>query len=227
MYPENCTCRTNMSLSHQRNSIRTLRLTRKIIRSPSKNRTLPGSLHGPRLSKYCLRRLPLLPPFQSDFLGLPCAECLQATGDDLTLTPDTDPLWRPNPAHQPLTTNQTHRLSLTCRWAIRYYLHAVAPVSNKFPCTMFRMCIAILEFGPTAIRCLEDDYPFIAHSIFGQFIRCQFARYVLGEDWGTEKAEKSKFVDSRTNRTLGGIDFIRDGFLQLSNQTGQGDNESS
>ena len=82
---------------------------------------------------------------------------------------------------------------------------------------MLRMCIAILEFGPTVIRCLEDEYPFITYSVFGQFIRCHFAKNVLGEDWGKEKAEKSRFIDSRTNRTLGSIDFIRDGFLQLGN----------
>jgi hypothetical protein len=89
------------------------------------------------------------------------------------------------------------------------------------------MCISILEFGPTAIRCLEDEYPIVAYTIFGQFIRCQFAKDFLGEDWGKEKAEKSIFIDSSTNRTLGGIDFIRDGFLQLNNQTSQGDTKSS
>lgn len=89
------------------------------------------------------------------------------------------------------------------------------------------MCVSILEFGPTAIRCLEDEYPFITYTIFGQFIRCQYAKEVLGEDWGKEKAEKSIFIDGRTNRTLGGIDFIRDGFLQLNNQTSQGDTKSS
>lgn len=91
---------------------------------------------------------------------------------------------------------------------------------------MFRMCITILEFGSTVIRCLEDEYPLIADGVFGQFVRCHFARDVLGEDWGKEKAEKSRFIDTLTNRTLGGIDFIRDGFLQLSNRTSQGDTQS-
>lgn len=84
---------------------------------------------------------------------------------------------------------------------------------------MFRMCTTILEFGTTAIRCLEDKYPFVAHRIFGQFVRCHFAKNVFGDDWGKEKAEKSRFIDAITNRTLEGIDFIRNGFLALSNET--------
>jgi hypothetical protein len=83
---------------------------------------------------------------------------------------------------------------------------------------MFRVCTTILEFGPVLIRCLEDEYPFIAYTIFGQLMRCKFARDVLGKNWGKEKAENSKFVDG-SNRTVSAIDFIRNGFLQSSNGT--------
>ena len=35
---------------------------------------------------------------------------------------------------------------------------------------------------------------------------------ILGNDWGTEKAEESIFIDAYTNRTAGAADFITEGF---------------
>ena len=81
------------------------------------------------------------------------------------------------------------------------------------------MCTTILEFGPLAIQCLEKEYPLIAYQIFGQYRRCEFARGIIGKDWGEEKAEKSTFIDAFTNRTLSAKDFIRGGFLQVTNGT--------
>ena len=80
---------------------------------------------------------------------------------------------------------------------------------------MLGMCTTIFEFGATAIRCLEKEYPLIAYRVFGQFVRCNFARDMLGEEWGAEKAELSVFTDTRTNRSLGAIEFVREGFLPL------------
>jgi hypothetical protein len=154
--------------------------------------------------------------FISHELVLPGSECLEAPGEDLTLTPDTDPLWQSNPAlsqASPLANGT--QLSLTCRMAIRYYLHAIGPELPGFKTTLLRICTTILEFGPVVIRCVQEEYPLIAYKIFGQSVRCEFAKDVLGDDWGEEKAEKSKFVDAFTNRTLGAIDFIRDGFVEL------------
>jgi len=80
---------------------------------------------------------------------------------------------------------------------------------------MLGMCTAIFEFGATAIQCFEKDYPLIAYRVFGQFVRCNFARDMLGEEWGGEKAEMSVFTDTRTNRSLSAIEFVREGFLPL------------
>ena len=55
----------------------------------------------------------------------------------------------------------------------------------------------------------------IAYGVFGQFVRCNFAREMLGQEWGSEKAEKSVFIDTKANRSLGAVEFIRDGFLPL------------
>ena len=78
---------------------------------------------------------------------------------------------------------------------------------------MLGMCTTIFEFGITVIQCLQNEYPLIAFRVFGQYVRCAFAKDMLGEEWGGEKAEKSVFVDTRTNQSLGAIEFIRDGFL--------------
>jgi len=65
------------------------------------------------------------------------------------------------------------------------------------------------------IKCLEPiDMP-IACLVYRQYCRCNFAKSTLGEDWGTEKAEKSNFVDPRTNKTSGPVDFIKNGFPSL------------
>jgi hypothetical protein len=78
--------------------------------------------------------------------------------------------------------------------------------------TLFRMCTIIFEFGPTTIKCLELIWPLFAYGAYGQLLRCQYARDILGEDWGSQKAEKSRFFDGRTNKTLDGVDFIQEGF---------------
>jgi hypothetical protein len=59
---------------------------------------------------------------------------------------------------------------------------------------------------------LEAEYPLIVYKIIGQFVRCEFAKSVIGSDWGSEKAEESRFMDVYTNHTLEAIDFVRDGF---------------
>jgi len=77
------------------------------------------------------------------------------------------------------------------------------------------MCTTIFEFGATAIRCLEKEYPLIAYRVFGQLVRCNFARDMLGQEWGAETAEKTMFTDTGTNRSIGAIEFIQEGFLPL------------
>jgi hypothetical protein len=81
---------------------------------------------------------------------------------------------------------------------------------------MLGMCTTIFEFGATAIRCLEKEYALIAYRVFGQMVRCNFAREMLGEEWGAEIAEKTVFTDTRTNRSVGAIEFIQEGFLPLA-----------
>lgn len=81
------------------------------------------------------------------------------------------------------------------------------------------MCTVILEFGPIVIRCLEFEYPLIVYEIIGQFIRCEFAKNALGSDWGSERAEISKFMDVYTNRTLSAVDFVRNGFDHRINES--------
>lgn len=143
--------------------------------------------------------------------GLPCADCLNASGKDLTLTPDTDPLWIPNPDFQ--VSSSSNRFSPVCRWAIRFYLYAVNP--NRSDNTMYRMCSSITEFGSTAIICLAEDFPEVALTAMGQYVRCCYAKKALGEEWGTEKGEETVFMDAPTNASMSAVDFIRDGF-QLS-----------
>jgi len=150
--------------------------------------------------------------------GCPCRECLEASEPDVTLTSDTDPIWHPPP--KPPTASCPPPLSLECRWAIRFYLHAIAPVvRNNFKPTMARMCTTILEFGPTVIDCLDDDFGSMKYKLLGQIMRCRFAIKVLGHEWGTEQGEKKNFVDKRANHSLTGIDFIRDGFVSFGNET--------
>lgn len=144
-------------------------------------------------------------------IGLECADCLRASGKDLNLTPDTDPIWYPNPASIP-TVNYTYQFSATCRRAIGFYLYAVAPDSSSLQPTLLRICTTILEFGPVIIQCLKQEYPLMAYRIFGQFVRCEVTKELLDSVWGSEKAEKSEFTDGYSNQTLNAIDFIRDGF---------------
>jgi len=77
----------------------------------------------------------------------------------------------------------------------------------------------MFEFGPTVIRCSEKDYPVMAFRIYGQLLRCEFAKKKLGSEWGGERGEKSKFVDTYTNQSLNAIEFIRDGFQHVRNDT--------
>jgi hypothetical protein len=78
--------------------------------------------------------------------------------------------------------------------------------------TLSRMCTILFEFGPKTIQCIEPIWPLFAYGCHGQLLRCHYAKGVLGDDWGTSKAEKSKFFDGRTNMTLDAIDFIQEGF---------------
>jgi len=84
---------------------------------------------------------------------------------------------------------------------------------------MARMCTTILEFGPTVIGCLDDDFGLMKYKLLGQIMRCRFAIKVLGDEWGTEQGEKKNFVDNRANHSLTGIEFIRDGFVSFGNET--------
>jgi len=81
---------------------------------------------------------------------------------------------------------------------------------------MLGMCTTIFEFGATVIRCLEKEYPLITYRVFGQLVRCNFAREMVGEEWGAEIGEKTVFTDTRTNRSVGAIEFIQEGFLPLA-----------
>jgi hypothetical protein len=143
--------------------------------------------------------------------GLPCADCLDASGNDLTLTPDTDPLWIPNPDFK--VPSPSDRFSPMCRWAIRFYLYAVNP--NRSDNTMHRMCSSITEFGSTAIVCLAKDFPEVALTAMGQYVRCCYAKKALGKEWGTEKGEETVFMNAPTDASMSAVDFIRDGFQQL------------
>ena len=82
---------------------------------------------------------------------------------------------------------------------------------------MTRMCNIILEWGPAAIICVEPEFPLIAYQFFGHFVRCEFAHSVLGQDWGTKKADESTFVDANSNRTAGAVEFILEGFPPSGN----------
>jgi hypothetical protein len=77
---------------------------------------------------------------------------------------------------------------------------------------MYRMCSTITEFGTTVISCLAGEFPELAARAMGQYMRCWYAQKTLGEEWGTAKGEEAVFVDGPTNATVGGVDFIRDGF---------------
>lgn len=81
------------------------------------------------------------------------------------------------------------------------------------------MCSAIEEFGPTVIGCVGGEHPVLAYHIVGQIVRCEFARKKLGDGWGTEKAEKTRFFDIDTNRSLDATEFIRDGFMRLKKES--------
>jgi len=81
------------------------------------------------------------------------------------------------------------------------------------------MCTAILEFGPTVMECLDDDFGSIKYKLLGQLMRCRFAIRVLGDQWGTEQGEKKNFEDKRANHSMTGIEFIRDGFVSFGNET--------
>jgi len=141
--------------------------------------------------------------------GFPCADCMRATGEDLTLTAERDPLFPPYPSRP---ANETSSFSRECRWSIRFYLHALAPDTSTTPRTMTRMCGIIVKWGPMTIVCIKDQFPEIAYQFFGQLVRCEFAMVILGSDWGTEKAEESIFIDAYTNRTARAADFITEGF---------------
>ena len=150
-------------------------------------------------------------------VGLACEDCLRASGEDLTLAPDTDPIWHPKP--EAITQPRQHsKLSSLCIWAIRYYLYSISPKPSEFRRTMFRMCAVIEEFGPTVIECVGGEHPFLAYHVVGQIVRCEFARKKLGDGWGTEKAEKTKFIDIDTNKSSDAIEFIRDGFMRLKKE---------
>jgi hypothetical protein len=73
------------------------------------------------------------------------------------------------------------------------------------------MCNIIVKWGPMTIVCIKDQFPEIAYQFFGQLVRCEFAMEILGNDWGTEKAEESIFIDAYTNRTARAADFITEG----------------
>jgi hypothetical protein len=77
------------------------------------------------------------------------------------------------------------------------------------------MCRTITEFAPLVVSCLESVNPMCARAVYGQFVRCAFAKKVLGDDWATEKAEDCLFVNVSTNETMTPVDFIRVGFADM------------
>jgi hypothetical protein len=178
----------------------------KYNRSGPERKSMSRSGQRDRMSQHLQRRfmstVRLIP-------GFPCADCMRATGEDLTLTAERDPLFPPYPSRP---ANETSSFSRECRWSIRFYLHALAPDTSATPHTMTRMCNIIVKWGPMTIVCIKDQFPEIAYQFFGQLVRCEFAMEILGNDWGTEKAEESIFIDAYTNRTARAADFITEGF---------------
>jgi hypothetical protein len=102
-------------------------------------------------------------------------------------------------------------LSWMCRIAIRHWVNAIIP-QRKEDITLTRMCDVLIEHGPTTIKCLEPVHLPIASLAFQQYCRCRFAKCLLGDIWGTAKAEESIFHDPSTNQTKRAVDFIREGF---------------
>jgi hypothetical protein len=68
--------------------------------------------------------------------------------------------------------------------------------------------------------CLNEEFASVQYRCLGQIVRCQFARRMLGEEWGTEAGERRTFDDLRTNHSLSGMEFIRDGFVSFGNESG-------
>ena len=85
---------------------------------------------------------------------------------------------------------------------------------------MARMCSTIEIFGPLVMECLNGEFASVQYRCLGQIVRCQVARRVLGVDWGTEAGERRTWDDLRTNHSLSGIDFIREGFVSFGNESG-------